>query len=116
MRLSKPTLTLSVDAPLWRDHSKDSTTSRRPGRDILSQDVQSNIGHIMRTWYQFKNSAATRYGSGSEGEARPYYRDLDAGTFTDRFMMTRLPFGDEPPKDALQCDMAIELAKTARPR
>lgn len=70
----------------------------------------------MKTWYQFKNSAITRYGSGSEGEARRYYRDLDSATSLDRFVMTKLPFGDEPPKDARQCDMAFELAKTARPR
>ena len=70
----------------------------------------------MKTWFQFKNSAATQYGSGSEGEARRFYRDLDTAAPTDRFVMTRLPFGDEPPKDARQCEMAVELAKTARPR
>ena len=70
----------------------------------------------MKTWFQFKSAAATQYGSGSEGEARRYYRELDAVKSTDRFVMTRLPAGDEPPKDASQFDMTIELAKTARPR
>lgn len=70
----------------------------------------------MKTWFQFKSSAATRYGSGSEGEARRYYRDLDSATSVDRYVMTKLPTGDEPPKDARQFDMAAELAKTARPR
>lgn len=70
----------------------------------------------MKTWFQFTSPSLTQYASGTEGEARRYYRDLDAVTSSDRFVMSRLPLGDEPPKDARQFDMAVELAKTARPR